>query len=325
MKRFEHVNAGSVAQALELLGNDWATRIVAGGTDLLHEMKKGIEAPERLVNIKTIPGLDRIEESDGAIVIGALATMDDLEHDELIRTKAPLLAQAAGEAASPQLRNMATVVGNMLQRPRCWYYRDAGTHCLRKGGERCFAVSGDNRFHAIFGGGPCHIVCPSDLAPALQALWAVVVIAGVNGERRVPLAEFFRTPKQDPHRENALEPGELVTEIRVPIPQAGGRGVFLKARERRVWDFALASVAAQVRFDDEGKVGAADVVLGGVAPNPWPSREAADMILGERLSEELCARAADAAVAMARPMRDNGYKADLTRGLIKRALGSLAG
>jgi xanthine dehydrogenase YagS FAD-binding subunit len=250
--------------------------------------------------------------------------MDLLEHSDLVAAKAPLLAQAAGEAASPQLRNMATVVGNVLQRPRCWYYRDSGTHCLRKGGERCYAVGGDNRLHAIFGGGPCHIVCPSDLAPALQALWAVVVIAGDQGERRVPLGEFFRTPKQDPHRENVLAPGEIVTAIRVPIPPAGARGVFLKARERRVWDFALASVAVQVRFGEDGAVSAADIVLGGVAPNPWPSRETAEVILGERLTNEVCVRAAEAAVSVARPMRDNGYKVELTRGLIRRALATLA-
>jgi len=327
MRPFEHVSVGSIDQALQALSlsDDWSVRILAGGTDLMHEMKQGIAAPQRLVDIKAIPGLDRIEESEGVVSIGALVRVSELERDDLVGSRLPMLAQAAGEVASPQLRNMGTVAGNVLQRPRCWYYRDRDTVCLRRGGDRCFAVAGDNRLHAIFGGGPCHIVCPSDLAPALVALRAVVDVAGSRGTRRLPLADLFRTPKEDPLRENALAPTDIVTGFHVRVPGGVSRGVFLKARERQVWDFALASVAAQVRLDADGRVNAADIVLGGVAPNPWVSKEAAEAVTGERLTDEVCRRAAEAAMKTAHPLRHNAYKVELTRSLIERALSSLRG
>ncbi len=323
MRPFEHVRVGSIDEAVQALSDDWSARIMAGGTDLLHEMKQGIVNPRRLVDIKAVPGLDRIQESESVVTIGALVRVAELERDALVLSRLPMLAQAAAEVASPQLRNMATVAGNLLQRPRCWYYRDRDTACLRKGGERCFAATGDNRLHAIFGGGPCHIVCPSDLAPALVALGAVIDVTGSRGARRLPLADLFRTPRQDPLRENALAPTDIVTAIHVRVPAEGSRSVFLKARERQVWDFALASVAAQVDVDVSGRVTAASIVLGGVAPNPWVSKEAAEAVTGERLTEEACGRAAAAATAAARPMRGNGYKVELTRSLVERALGSL--
>jgi xanthine dehydrogenase YagS FAD-binding subunit len=273
--------------------------------------------------------MDRIEERGGAIEIGALVSLSDLETSGIIREKLPLLAEAAGEAASPQLRNMGTVAGNILQRPRCWYYRDAKVPCLRKGGERCYAVAGDNRYHAILGGGPCHIVCPSDLAPALTALGGEAVVVGAeNGktaESTVPLTELFVGPKDNPHRENILAPGQVVRAVRVPVPAAGARGVFLKAAERRVWDFALSSVAAQLVLEGDGTVTSASIVLGGVAPNPWVSREAAEAITGGPLSDERCQAAAEAAVGPARPMRHNAYKVELTRNLVRRALRGLRG
>ena len=323
MRSFEHVRVHSVDEALEALGDDWSVRVLAGGTDLLHEMKQGTVVPERLVDIKQIPELGRIDGSSGDLSVGALARISTLEEDSLLRARVPMLAQAAAEVASPQLRNMATVAGNVLQRPRCWYYRDRHTVCLRRGGKLCFAAMGDNSRHAIFGAGPCSIVCPSDLAPALVALGAKVEIAGRKGRRQMPLQETFRTPKQDPHRENCLGPADILTGFRIPEPAPGSRGVFLKARERQVWDFALASVAAQLQTDGDGTVTSASIVLGGVAPNPWVAQKAQEILTGETLTEEVCRAAADAAVSEAKAMKHNGYKVDLTRNLVERALAEL--
>ncbi len=325
MRSFEHVRVHSVDEALEALGDDWSARVLAGGTDLLHEMKQGIVAPQRLVDIKRIPELGDISDSKGGFSVGALARISTLEENPLVCSRMPILAQAAAEVASPQLRNMATVAGNVLQRPRCWYYRDRHTVCLRRGGKLCFAAMGDNSRHAIFGAAPCSMVCPSDLAPALVALGAKVEIARRKGRLEMPLQETFRTPKQDPRRETCLGPADILTGFRIPEPAPGSRGVFLKARERQVWDFALASVAALVQTDGDGAVTSASIVLGGVAPNPWVSQKAQETLAGETLTEEACRAAADAAVSEAKAMKHNGYKIDLTRTLVARALTELRG
>ncbi len=325
MRSFEHVRAHTVDEALEALGDDWNTRVLAGGTDLLHEMKQGTVIAERLVDIKQIPELGKIEDGNGEVSVGALSRISTLEENALVRARLPILVQAAAEVASPQLRNMGTVAGNVLQRPRCWYYRDRHTVCLRRGGKLCFAAMGDNSRHAIFGAAPCSMVCPSDLAPALVALGAKVEIAGPKGRHEMLLQETFRTPKQDPRRENCLGPSDILTGFRIPEPAPGSRGVFLKARERRVWDFALASVAAQVQTDGDNTVTSAGIVLGGVAPNPWVSQKAQETLAGEKLTEEVCRAAADAAVSEAKAMKHNGYKIDLTRTLVERALTELRG
>jgi len=217
---------------------------------------------------------------------------------------------------------MATVVGNICQRPRCWYYRHPEFPCLRKGGDRCYAANGENRYHAILGGGPCHIVCPSDLAPALMSLNARLEIASPDGRRETAIGDFFVGPRDDPHRENVLEPNELITTVIVPQPAVGSRGIFEKARERKAFDFALASVSAVVTVSDS-TITAASVVLGGVAPNPWRSAEAEETLVGARIDDRLPMRAADAAIASARPLRDNGYKVTLTRNLVAGALSRL--
>ena len=325
MNRFEHVDAVSIEDAIAWLDEEWNERIVGGGTDLLGEMKGGLIAPQRLVNIKTAPGLRGIEDRGSAgIRIGALTTLTTVETDSIITSRAPILSQAAGSAASPQLRNMGTLAGNLCQRPRCWYYREKDVPCLRKGGKRCFAVRGDNRYHCILGGGPCFIVHPSDTAPALIALDATLTIAGLTGERIVPAGEFFVLPKTNPHRENVLAANEIVTRIDIPAPDAGAAGVYLKFRERQSWDFAVVSVAAQLTLEGM-QCTKARIVMGGVSPAPWRSREAEDELVGQELSAVTMQKAADAAVAGAKPMRENAYKVTIARNLVRQALEELAG
>jgi len=328
MNQFSFAAPTTVEEAASLLAQTGESRLMAGGVDLVHEMKRGIRSPELVVHLTGIADLEAIRLGDHTMEIGALAKIQSLESNELVLAHAPLLAAAAREVATPQLRAMGTVAGNILQRPQCWYYRDPDSFCLRKGGQHCHAVSGDNRYHAILGGGPCHIVCPSDLAPALLALDASVAITGpAGGERIVPLADLFVGPKVDPHNEHVLTQGEIITRIIVPTRGGAGTGsgdstesVFLKARERTAWDFALASVSTVVARAADGTVRSASLVLGGVAPNPWIAAEAADSLIGSSLEDASIEAAADISVRDARPLRDNAYKVDLTRRLVTEAL-----
>jgi xanthine dehydrogenase YagS FAD-binding subunit len=323
MNRFEHVDAVSIEDAISWLDAGWDARIIGGGTDLLGEMKGEIIAPSRLVNIKTIPSLGGVEDNGSeGIRIGALTTLAAVETDPIINSRVPILSQAAGSAASPQLRNMGTIAGNLCQRPRCWYYREKDVHCLRKGGKRCFAVRGDNRYHCILGGGPCFIVHPSDTAPVLVALDARLTIAGPTGVRRLPAGEFFVLPRTNPHRENVLEPNEVVTQIDIPAPDEGSVGTYIKFRERQSWDFAIVSVAAQITLEGT-RCARARIVLGGVSPAPWRSSEAESELMGNELNATVMEKAADAAVAGAKPMSGNVYKVTIARNLVRQALEGL--
>ena len=323
MKAFRHKNATSVREAVSLLAQKPGRALpIAGGSDLLEEMKERIQAPELLVQLRTIPGLDRIQPRVDHVSIGALVTISDLIENPLVQSECPILVEAASVIASLQIRNVGTVGGNLCQRPRCWYYRGP-FKCLRKGGDVCYAVKGENRYHAILGGGPSYIVHPSDLAPALMALDAKVRIAGPTGQRTLPLEKFFVLPTVDLRRENILKPGEILAEILVPRPAPGTRSTYRKQMERDAWDFALAIVAAVVR-QRGGKVEHARIVLGGVAPIPWRSREAEAALLGKPLNAASVAAAADKALEPARPLRDNAYKMDLSRAIIRAALLGLA-
>ena len=322
MKRFEHVTVDSLEEAFSFMKDGRATRIIAGGTDLLGEMKEETETPKRLIDIKKIPSLRSIEQTKEGLRIGALVTLDEIEKSELIAEEYPLLRQAVYEAASPQLRNMATIAGNICQRPRCWYYRSVQFPCLRKGGKNCFAAGGENAYHAVFGGGPCHIVCPSDPAPALMALNARITIAGPEGTRMSSLDDFFVGPKVDPHRENTLTPNEIVTAVLLPAPKKGRRSVFLKVRERQTFDFALASIALVLDIDGD-TISEAALVLGGVAPNPWRAVEAEELLRGAATADIHPEEVAAVVISKARPLKDNRYKVDLTENLVKRALTSL--
>ncbi len=322
MKRFEHVSVKTLEEAFGHVNGDWDTRFVAGGTDLLGEMKQETETPKRLIDIKGIESLKGIEETEEGVRIGGLVTLDDIEKNEIIGKRYPLLQRAVYEAASPQLRNMATIAGNICQRPRCWYYRSAQFPCLRKGGRRCFAAGGENVYHAVFGGGPCHIVCPSDPAPALMALDARITITGPEGTRTTNLDDFFVGPKVDPHRENTLKPDEIVTEVLLPAHNEGSRSVFIKVRERQTWDFALASIALVLDIDGN-KIGNAGLVLGGVAPNPWRATEAEELLSGATTTDVAPEEVAAAVISKARPLKGNRYKVDLSESLVKRALRAL--
>lgn len=320
MKKFRHADAPDVETAIALLQEEGAAAI-AGGTDLLTEMKAGIRAPELLVNLKPL-GFRGVREEGDAVVIGALTTLSELEAHPLIQERFPLLAQAASQAATPQLRNVGTVGGNLLQRVRCWYYRHPQVKCWLKGGEECYAEEGLNHRHAIFGTSPCIAVHPSDLAPALIALDAEVRVVGPEVDDWLPLEEIYRLPDENNRERTVLGPGDILTEIRVPKPTGDSRGMFLKAMERAAWSFALVSVAVRLNFEGD-RVEEARIVLGGVAGKPWRARDAEASLRGQAITKDRINRVAEAAVAGAQPRAHNAYKIPLTRAMVKRALTAL--
>lgn len=324
MQNFSYVNATSIEQVPSLLGRSWDDAVVmAGGTDLVGEMKDYAAVPKRVVNLKSIEGLDYIRQDDAGLRVGALTTLTDVLDHGAVSQDFPVLHQAVSVIASPQIRNMATLAGNILQRPRCWYYRSEDFPCLKKGGARCYAVGGVNTYHAIFGSGPSYIVHPSDAAPALMALGATVNIHGPRGGNEVAMDDFFTMPEMNIRRENILRPNEIVTEIAIPKPEANSRGMFLKVRERESIDFALVSLAAQMTVVN-GTCERASLVLGGVAPIPWRAVEAEDYLRGRRITEARAESAAEAAVEDAAPMPHNGYKVEIAKNLVKQAVQALA-
>ena len=329
MRPFAYVEPASLTAASEILADPKARAMpIAGGVDLLGELKDRIVEPERLVNLKAIRELDYLRfDSDGTLRLGALATLTAVAGNERLRREFPAVAQAAQSVGSVEIRNVGTVGGNLCQRPRCWYYRSALHKCLKKGGDVCFTTLGDSRYHAILGGGPSFIVHPSDLAPALIACDARVLIAGPGGKKDVPLEKFYVLPSVRLDHETILAPGEIVTEVVVPpafSAAAGARSLFLKFRERESFDFALASVAASLKMDG-ATCTAARVVLGGVAPVPWRSGEAEKVVIGKAIDVPAAALAGEAALKDASPMTHNGYKVPLTKALIQRALIELSG
>jgi xanthine dehydrogenase YagS FAD-binding subunit len=325
MNRFAVIAPIDLAGANRLLASrDHAA--LAGGVDLLDLMKQNIAAPQTLVNLKGLKGLDAIaSDAGGGLKIGALVKLHTLATDSQVRAKYAALADSAGEAATPQIRNLATVGGNLLQRPRCWYFRNPDVICLKKGGDRCYAVGGLNRYHAILGGGPSFIVHPSNLAPALIALGASVTLVGPAGVRTVELEQFFTLPKFDPARENVLAAGEVITEITIPAPPAGARCAYLEAREKQSFDWPLVSVAAIVVVDHARVVRSARIVMGAVAPIPWRVPHAEQLLVGARVNREIAMRVADAALNGATPLSENGYKVPIAKVLVRRAIMRAAG
>ncbi|MBV9173704.1 MAG: xanthine dehydrogenase family protein subunit M [Chloroflexi bacterium] len=321
MRGFEYASAAGLADVGELL-NDDGVRVLAGGTDLLPLMKADVVQPTRLVDVKRVSELASgiVETADG-VSIGALTSLSAIEAHAGLAEKYSALVEAVSLAATPQLRNMATLGGNLLQRPRCWYFRSPAFHCWLKGGEECQAREGENQLHAIFDVSPCVAVHPSDAPAALIALDAAVDLRRGDEARTVPLAAFFAVPRDDSRTENVLRPDELVVSVRLPS-SAGLRSTYRKAMNRKVWAFALAGVAACVRMESD-RVSFARIVLNGVAPVPWRVQAAEQELLGSLLDEAVIDRAADAALADARPLANNGYKVQLTRGLIKQALRAL--
>lgn len=320
MRAFEHVTASSVEDVLATIGGDWQTRMIAGGTDLLPLMKERIISPSRLVDIKRVPEMVRLDFTpEMGLVIGALSTLSDLAHHPAVNQHYRVLAEAILVSASPQLRNMATIAGNLCQRSRCWYYRGP-FFCWLKGGEKCYAAGGENRLHALFGGGPCYSAHPSDPAPALIALGASLTLYAHEGSTRaIPVEQFFALPVEERRKETILRPDELIAEIRIPSPAKDARGCYLKAMARETWAFALVSVAVQGVWD--GPVAREiSVVLGGVAPKPWRAWQAESVVRGQPMDGRIAREAGEAAIVGAQPLRDNGYKLDLVRKLVERAL-----
>jgi xanthine dehydrogenase YagS FAD-binding subunit len=326
MRRFDYASARSIEEVIAVLGRDGerGIRPLAGGTDLLTLMKGDIAAPESLIDIKRVPGLAgvRFDETDG-LTLGGLTTLAEIETSDVIQRHYPLLAEAASLAATPQLRNMATLGGNLLQRPRCWYFRSRHFNCWLKGGDDCDARRGENQLHAIFEVSPCRAVHPSDLVPALVALDAAVRLRSAAGERTLAIADFFQPPSEDQRTETIARPDELITAVHVPPPE-NTRGSFLKAMDRNVWAFALVSVAAILRLDG-GRVADARIVLGGVAPVPWRASAAEAALRGSVLDDSTIDRAADAALTGAEPLEHNAYKLPLVATLTRRALVACAG
>jgi xanthine dehydrogenase YagS FAD-binding subunit len=323
MNRFELARATSPAQARELLAEKAGSVYKAGGIDLVDRLKEHLVEPPRVVDLKTIPGLDRISVAgDGSLRIGTLVTLAKVAAHPAIRKTHPALARACGKAASPQVRNLATIGGNVLQRPRCWYYRLESYRCIKKGGDVCFAVAGENRYNVIFGGGPAYPPHPSNAAVPLVAYGATFVLEGARGSRTVPAGEFFVLPEKDPTRENVLEPGEVLLEIRVP-PMNGWRSAYSEIRERADFDWPLVDAAIALKVEG-GVVRDARVVLGQVGTIPWRSAPAEKALVGKRLGAEAAEAAGKAAVEGAEPMSDNGYKVDLVTTLVRRTVASLA-
>jgi xanthine dehydrogenase YagS FAD-binding subunit len=322
MPQFSYVRPKSLAETFRHLAKGNA-RIHAGGTDLLGCLHDGVFSATTVVSIGRIEELRGVRQmKNGTVRVGTLVSVSDVANHPLLNERYPALAQAAREVASPQLRNQGTVGGNLCQKPRCWYYR-GDFHCSRKGGDLCFAIGGENQYHCILGGGGCVIVHPSDMAPALAALEAKVVIASSKRTRKVPVEKFFLLPKQSITRETILEPDEVVTEVLLPAPPPGLRSSYRKVRARGSWDFALAGVALALRMS-EGKVAGARIVLSGAAPIPWRCTDAEKAILGQALGEGVITRAAEAALKDAQPLGNNEYKIELFKGLLAEELAAYA-
>jgi xanthine dehydrogenase YagS FAD-binding subunit len=314
----------SLEQAAAFLaGNKTGVAVLAGGTDLLGEIKEGTATPSVVLDLAAVAGLAGIRKGPDGLTIGAMTTLADISADKDVERDYAVLHQAALSAASPQLRNRGTVGGNICQRPRCWYYRDASTVCSKKGGGKCFAENGRNSRHAIFGGGICWAVHPSDLAPALMVLDASAVLVSAKGERTVPLADFFTSPIVNVKRENSLAPDEIVKEIKVPARKAGDKSAYVKFIERGAWDFAVVSAAVKATMNGSS-MGGVKIVCGGVGTKPWRLAAAEDALRGARPDEAAGQKAAARALADARPLAENGYKVDLLKVIVGRAVAALA-
>lgn len=318
MRSFEYANPSTVKQAVALLGSNAA--VLAGGTDLISLMKDSVVEPGRLVNIKGIRELGGVGASSGGLRIGASATLEDLlDHREMLRAY-PAILDAIEGVSSPQMRNMGTVGGDLLQRPRCWYFRNGFGLLARDSQGRSLVPKGDNRYHAILGNsGPAYFVSPSSLAPALVALGARVRLEGSKRPREIALADLFRVPQSEGEREHAIETDEILTEVVIPASAGGMRNATYEVRERQFMDWPLATASVALRL--EGKqVREAHVVLGQVAPIPWRSQAAERALAGQTLDEAAASHAGDVAVADAHPLSRNGYKVQLARVAVKRAL-----
>ena len=323
MNPFQFVETSSFAEASRLVEADPVrNRFIAGGTDIMGEIKEGVVTPAILVSLSNLEGLKGINIMPDSLHIGALTTLAELESDPHVAQAYPALAQAIASVATPQIRNVGTLGGNLCQRPRCWYYRSPLFDCRKKGGTICYAINGNDKYHAILGGGDCFIVHPSDSAVALISYRAQATIAGPDGSRSIALEEFFAGPEHNIMAETVLGPGQILTGVDLPNTTPHHRSVYLKARERQTEDFALSSVALVLEVT-QGQILDARLTLGGVAPVPLRVRHAEDALRGHSLDQVDSRVVGELAVQGARPMRDNHFKVALTSSLVRRAVTAL--
>ncbi len=332
MKNFDLIEAGNgAADALRLLGTNPAARFIAGGTNLVDLMKYGIENPDTLLDISRLT-MTQIEKTATGLRIGALARNSDVAANELVGKQFPLLSEALLAGASPQLRNMATMGGNLMQRTRCHYFYDISTPCNKRApGSGCGAIGGYNRTHAILGTEPasaattiqCIATNPSDMNVALSALDAVVQVQGPNGTRSIPLIDFHRLPGNTPQRDTVLEANELITAIDLPMPKMVGKSHYLKVRDRASYAFALVSVAARLAVEN-GIITEARIALGGVAHKPWRLPDVEQQMVGKQATETTFREAARQLLAGAKPHEHNAFKIELAESAIVRALQTVA-
>jgi len=320
MRSFEYLSPTNTKQATSLLGASWGqTEIIAGGTDLLALMKEDVVTPKRIVNIKEIQELRGVRSTAQGLRIGSLTTLAELAEDDGIRKSHPALAEAIHEAASPQIRNMATLGGNLCQRPRCWYFRNGLGLLPKDETGKDLVTDGENRYHAILGNdGPAKFVSPSTIVPVLIAYNATIRLEGPKGKRELPLAKFYVVPKTESEREHDLRPNEIVTEVLVP-PAEGWKVAHYEIRQKAAFDWPLA-VAAVALKTDGSTVQSARVVLGHVAPIPWLSPPAEAALKGHAISEDSAKNAGAAAVKNAKPLSQNSHKVHLAQVAVKRGI-----
>ena len=323
MKAFAYVRASGEKAAVAALAAPGGRAVpLAGGMDLLGLMKDYVAQPDRLVSVKDLD-TTIARGPGGGLRIGSAVTLTDLAAHADARQLYPALTDAAAEVGTPQIRNVGTVGGNLNQRPRCWYFRNEEFHCLKKGGSRCFAVDGENQYHAIFGDGPCHIVHPSSLAVPAIALDARFRLLGPTGEREIAAADYYQMPDRNLLGETVLGPHEILTHMILPPPGAARNATYeVRFKQSHDWPLAMASVALSMQGQN---VRGARVVMGAVAPVPWRAASAEGILAGKRVTEGLAMEAADAALAGARPMTENAYKIQVARTAVKRAILKAAG
>jgi xanthine dehydrogenase YagS FAD-binding subunit len=326
MKALTNINARSitdaVAAASEAARAGRAFAFSGGGTDVLQQIKDGTNKADVIINLRTVREARAVSVSPTETLIGGFITLSELAGHAALSAPWAVLREAAASVGTPQIRNVATLAGNITQRPWCWYYRN-GFHCFKAGGSQCFSVNGENQQHAIFGGGPSFIVHPSDLAPALVALHATFEVTGPGGTRRIAAADFFVLPSQNPARENALAATELLTGVRMPTPAAGVVSTYLKVTDREAWTHAEVSAAVVLHVDGD-RIRTARVVLGGVAPIPWRLPDVEHFLRGTSLSAAVAGQAGALAIANAQPLAKNGHKVPMTSAVVERALLRLA-
>jgi xanthine dehydrogenase YagS FAD-binding subunit len=320
MRPFEYLSPNSRTQAISLLGATWGnSEILAGGTDLLALMKDDVLAPKRLINIKDIKDLHGVSSNAQGLRIGALTTLGDLADDGSVKKNYPALAEALLEAASPQIRNLATLGGNLCQRPRCWYFRNGLGLLPKDEAGKELVADGQNRYHAVLGNeSPAKFVSPSTIVPILVAYGAKIRLEGPKGKRELPLEKFYVIPKSESEREHDLRPNEIVTEVWIP-PASDVKAAHYEIRQKEAFDWPLAMAGVALKMRDS-KVESARVVLGHVAPVPWPSPEAERALIGQPVNKDTAHKAAEAALTHARPLSHNAYKVQLARVAATRAI-----